>query len=82
MSNDRINELPICAKLLYRPQIICDGRVVAESDCVNPDGPEAAALLKGLVEALEVARGEIARVHQARSALPQIDAALSKARAQ
>jgi hypothetical protein len=33
-----------------------------------------------LFEALEVARGEIAKVHQLRSALPQIDAALAKAR--
>jgi hypothetical protein len=33
-----------------------------------------------LYEALEVARGEIAKIHQLRSALPQIDAALAKAR--
>jgi hypothetical protein len=33
-----------------------------------------------LYEALVIARGEIARVHQLRSARPQIDAALSRAR--
>lgn len=38
------------------------------------------AAAPGLYEALEVARGEIARIHQFRSALPQIDAALAKAR--
>jgi hypothetical protein len=61
MSNDRINEMPICAKLLYRPQIICDGRVVAESDCVNPDGLEAAALIKELVDALEAIQVDYCR---------------------
>jgi hypothetical protein len=81
MSNDRINELPIVAKLTREWPVSTRSPFLGSAP-VNPDGPEAAALLKGLVEALEVARGEIARVHQARSALPQIDAALSKARAQ
>jgi hypothetical protein len=86
MSNDRINELPICAKLLYRPQIICDGRVVAESDCVNPDGLEAAAIIKELVEAC----GPLVHYHAtgghegdgSDAACKRAEAALAKARAQ
>jgi hypothetical protein len=51
MSNDRINELPICAKLLAPTER------TRNSDFgpafVNPDGLEAAALIETLVDALE-----------------------------
>jgi hypothetical protein len=81
MSNDRINELPICAKLTRDR----NGAYAGPIDClVNPDGPEAAALLKELVEALERIRQRAldGLTLDDSNLVPLIDAALAKARAQ
>jgi hypothetical protein len=77
MSNDRINELPIVAKLTREyTRIPGTGQRL-----VNPDGPEAAALLKELVEAGEEIRNLVDR-SSCPASYDRLDAALSKARAQ
>jgi hypothetical protein len=81
MSNDRINELPIVAKLLAPTER------TRNSDFgpafVNPDGLEAAALIKELYEALRLCGRDYAITEMlSEQTIAKAKAALSKARAQ
>jgi hypothetical protein len=51
MNADRINELPICARLTHT--LVSGITGTTKEHLVNPDGPEASALIETLVDALE-----------------------------
>jgi hypothetical protein len=82
MSNDRINELPIVARLT-RERTHDFGRGLL-GKTINPDGPEAAALIAEFAEAADhmlVAHESESGTHYS-GAIEKLRAALSKARAQ